>query len=253
MQRGVERADPRDPAPAGGAPPFELVDLHNHTDRSYDASNRLEDYERAHAAGRFHVLAITDHNRIDGAAWLHERASFPVVVGIEIDTAEGELIGLFVLDRIPPGLPARTTAERIRDQGGLVYLPHPFYPFIRRPLRASIRDGLADLGLVDVVEGRNGGPFTDRSDAAARRWAALRGLALGAGSDAHDPVDIGRCAVAVPPGPLEPGALVERLRRGRIVDRRRASSLQLATKARYRVVAEIPRRVRGETRRTRLP
>jgi predicted metal-dependent phosphoesterase TrpH len=253
MQRGVERPDPDEPARAGGAPQLELVDLHNHTDRSYDASNRLEDYERAHAAGRFHVLALTDHNRIDGAVWVRERASFPVVVGIELDTAEGELIGLFVEDRIPPGLPARITAERIRDQGGLVYLPHPFYPLVRRPLRASVRDGLADLGLVDVVEGRNGGPFTDRPDAAARRWAGARGLSVGAGSDAHDPVDIGRCVVALPPGPLEPAALVERLRQGRIVDRRRPSSLQLATKARYRVFAEIPRRVRGGPRRRRLP
>lgn len=253
MQRGVASADPWESGGAGRSPALELVDLHNHTDRSYDATNRLEDYERAHAAGRFHVLAITDHNRIDGAAWARDRASFPVVVGIEIDTAEGELIGLFVEDRIPPGLPARTTAERIRDQGGLVYLPHPFYPFVRHPLRAPVRDGLADLGLVDIVEGRNGGPFTDRPDAAARRWAAGRGLALGAGSDAHDPVDIGRCVVAVPPAPLDPATLVDRLRLGQIVDRRRASPLQIATKARHRFFAEIPRRVRGEPRRTRLP
>jgi predicted metal-dependent phosphoesterase TrpH len=199
------------------------------------------------------VLALTDHNRIDGAARARERASFPVIVGIELDTAEGELIGLFVEDRIPPGLPARETAERIRAQGGLVYLPHPFYPLVRRPLHASVRDRLAELGLVDVVEGRNGGPFTDRPDALARRWAAARGLPLGAGSDAHDPVDIGRCTVAVPPGPLEPASLVDRLREGRIVDRHRPSSLQIATKARHRFFAEIPKRVRGEPRRRRLP
>lgn len=232
---------------------MELLDLHNHTDCSYDATNRLEHYRRAHAAGLFHVLAITDHNRIDGAARLRERAPFPVIVGIELDTAEGELIGLFVEDRIPPRLPARETAERIRDQGGLVYLPHPFYPLVRRPLRASVRDGLADLGLVDVVEGRNGGPFTDRPDARARRWAAARGLPLGAGSDAHDPVDIGRVAVAVPAGPVEPASLLERLPLGRIVDNRRSSSRQIATKARHRCFAELPKRVRGEPRRRRLP
>ena len=247
MQRGVERADP------GDSPALQLVDLHNHTDCSYDATNRLEHYEHAYAVGLFHVLAITDHNRIDGAAMLRERASFPVVVGIELDTAEGELIGLFVEDRIPPGLAASETAERIRGQGGLVYLPHPFYTLVRRPLRASVRDALAGVGLVDVVEGRNGGPFTDRPDALARTWAAERGLPLGAGSDAHDPVDIGRCVVSVPAGPLEPASLVERLRLGRIVDNRRPSSLQIATKARHRFFAEIPKRVRGEPRRRRLP
>lgn len=247
MRRDVERADP------GARGADELVDLHNHTDRSYDATNRLEHYERAHAAGLFDVLAITDHNRIDGAARLREHAPFPVIVGIELDTGEGELIGLFVEDRIPPGLPARETAERIRAQGGLVYLPHPFYTFVRRPLRSSVRDRLADLGLVDVVEGRNGGPFTDRPDALARSWAAARGLPLGAGSDAHDPPDIGRVAVSVPAGPLGPESLLERLPLGRIVDRRRPSSHQLATKARHRFFAEIPKRVRGEARRRRLP
>lgn len=247
MQRGVESADP------GGPRARELLDLHNHTDCSYDATNRLEHYERAYAAGLFHVLAITDHNRVDGAARFRDRASFPVIAGIELDTAEGELIGLFVDDRIPPGLPARETAERIRAQGGLVYLPHPFYPFVRRPLRAPVRDRLAELGLVDVVEGRNGGPFTGRPDAQARRWAAAHGLPLGAGSDAHDPVDIGRVAVAVPAGPVEPASLLERLPLGRIVDRRRPSPCQIATKARYRFFAELPKRVRGEPRRRRLP
>ncbi len=92
----------------------QLLDLHNHSDRSYDASNTLADYERAHAAGRFDVVAITDHNRIDGALAFAAAASFPVIVGMEIDTAEGELIGLFLEETIPTGLPASETAERIR-------------------------------------------------------------------------------------------------------------------------------------------
>ena len=76
-----------------------LVDLHNHTDHSPDSRNRLRDYERAHARGRFDVVAITDHNTIAGALEFRERASFPVIVGQEIDTTEGELIGLFLEDR----------------------------------------------------------------------------------------------------------------------------------------------------------
>ena len=82
-----------------------LLDLHNHTDRSYDAVNTLADYERAFGEGLFDVLAITDHNRIDGAVEVAEQASFPVIVGMELDTADGELIGLFLRDRIPPGAP----------------------------------------------------------------------------------------------------------------------------------------------------
>lgn len=232
---------------------FELLDLHNHSERSYDGSNRLEDYERAYAAVRFHVLAITDHNRIDGALDLAERASFPVVVGMEIDTGEGELIGLFLETEIPRGLGALRTAQAIRAQGGLVYLQHPFYPLIRRPLAASVREALGDAGLIDVVEVRNGGPFTGRSDAKARAWAAARGLPAAGASDAHEPPDIGRVVTAVPPGPLTPVALPGRLRHGVVIDRHRSSVAQIATKARYRFFAEIPRRLRGEPRKRRYP
>jgi predicted metal-dependent phosphoesterase TrpH len=232
---------------------FELLDLHNHTDRSYDAFNRLEHYTRAYELGRFHVLGVTDHNRVDGALDFAERASFPVVVGIEIDTAEGELIGLFLEEAVPPRLPAVETAERIRAQGGLVYLQHPFYRLVREPVTPETRQSLARAGLIDIVEGLNGGPFTAAFDARARAWAAAEGLAVGAGSDAHEPSGIGCCAVAVPPGPLEPASLVARLREGVLVDRRRGSVLQLCTKARYRFFAEIPRRIRREPRRRRLP
>jgi len=236
---------------AGVPPGFELYDLHNHSDRSYDAVNTLEDYERAHAGGRFDVLGITDHNRIDGALDFAERASFRVVAGMEIDTADGELIGLFLHDSVPTGLGAVETAERIRGQGGLVYVQHPFYPFIRKPLAAHVRDDLAARRLVDIVEVRNGGPFTGRSDARALAWARDQGLPAAAGSDAHEPPDIGQCVTAVPPGPLEPASLAARLRDGVVVDRHRSSALQIATKARYRFFAELPRRIRGEPRKRR--
>ena len=134
-----------------------------------------------------------------------------------------------------------------------MYLQHPFYRLVRKPLPPSIREDLADAGLIDIVEGRNGGPFTSGPDALAREWAAARGLPLGAGSDAHEPAGIGRCVVAIPPGPIGPESLLERLWAGRIVDHHRPSSLQIATKAHYRILAELPRRARGEPRRRRLP
>jgi predicted metal-dependent phosphoesterase TrpH len=230
-----------------------LLDLHNHSNRSYDASNTLEDYERAHAARCFDVLAITDHNRMDGALDFAERASFPVVVGMEIDTSEGELIGLFLSVPVPVRLGAHETARAIRDQGGLVYLQHPFYPLIRKPLTAAVRESLAADGLIDVVEIRNGGPFTGRFDARAHAWAREKELPFAGSSDAHEPPDIGQVVTAVPPGPLTAAALPERLREGVVVDRHRSSVAQIATKARYRFFAEIPRRLRGEPRRSRYP
>ncbi len=230
-----------------------LVDLHNHSDRSYDAVNTLAHYERAHAAGRVHVLGITDHNRIDGALELRERASFPIVVGMEIDTSEGELIGLFLSEPLPVGLTAFDTAERIRAQGGLVYVQHPFYRFVREPLLARTREQLLDAGLIDIVEVRNGGPFTGAADRRAAAWAREAGLPGAGSSDAHEPADIGQIVTAVPPGPLEAGPFLERLGEGFVVDRHRSSAMQIATKARYRFFAEIPRRVRGEARKQRLP
>lgn len=197
------------------------------------------------------MLGVTDHNRIEGAIALRERATFPVVVGMEIDTSEGELIGLFLSEAIPAGLPAVETAERIRAQGGLVYLQHPFYRLVRKPLVPRTREALVSGGLVDVVEVRNGGPFTGPADARARAWAAGRGLPAAGSSDAHEPPDIGQVVTAVPPGPLEPGSLLERLREGIVVDRHRSSVLQIATKARYRFFAEIPRRLRREPRKRR--
>ena len=95
------------PAAAAG---LTLVDLHNHTFHSYDAQNRLSDYERAHDRGRFDVVAITDHNTIAGALRFRERASFPVIVGQEIDTADGELIGLYLDEPVAAGVPAIETA-----------------------------------------------------------------------------------------------------------------------------------------------
>jgi predicted metal-dependent phosphoesterase TrpH len=228
---------------------WQLLDLHNHTYRSYDARNRLEDYERAHAAGRFDTLAITEHNRIDGALELAEGAGFEVIVGQEIDTAGGELIGLFLSDEIDRGLPIEETARAIRRQGGLVYLPHPFYRLIRHPVAAGTRAALADAGMIDVVEVANGGPFTTRANRRAREWALARDLPMAAGSDAHEPGDIGTCVCAVPPGPVTAAELPRLLRQGRIVVRRRNAALQIASKLRTRAAWALEGVSRGAARR----
>jgi predicted metal-dependent phosphoesterase TrpH len=235
--------------PAG----WQLLDLHNHSDYSYDAINRLEHYERAHAAGRFDVLGVTDHNLLDGALDMQQRASFPVVTGMEIDTTDGELIGLFLTTPIAIGRSAAETAAAIHEQGGIVYLQHPFYRLVRRPLSPETREVLVRDGLIDVVEVRNGGPFTGRPDRRAAIWAKQNGLPCVGSSDAHEPADIGQIVTAVPPGPLDPADLLERVRSGLIVDQHRLSMAQIATKARHRFFAELPRRLRGQPRKRRYP
>jgi hypothetical protein len=228
-----------------------LVDLHNHTHHSYDAQNRLADYERAHAQGRIDVVAITDHNTIAGALELHAQASFPVIVGEEVDTADGELIGLFLTAPIPPGLPAVETAERIRAQGGLVYLQHPFYRIVRGRMRPQAREELRGRGLIDIVEASNGGPLAAADNARALRWARACDLPHAGSSDAHEPRAIGTCVSAVPAGAIDAAALPALMRRATIVDRRPAAVVALAVKAAGRAGTAVRVLAGREPRRRR--
>ena len=217
------------------APGRQLLDLHNHTHHSYDAQIRPADYARAQAAGLLDVVAITDHNTITGALELRERVSFPVIVGQELDTADGELIGLFLEQPVPAGLAAIETAERIRAQGGLVYLQHPFYRLVRARMRDSVREELRGRGLLDVVEATNGGPFTAGANARALAWARASGLPHAASSDAHEPAMIGTCLVSAPAGPVDAATLPTLLRAATPVDRRPSAATALTVKAAGRI------------------
>ena len=222
---------------AAGRP--QRVDLHNHTHHSYDAQLRPADYRRAHEAGLVDVVAITDHNTITGALELREQVPFPVIVGQEIDTADGELIGLFLTEPVPAGLPALETAERIRAQGGLVYLQHPFYRLVRGRMRAAAREELRGRGLIDVVEAVNGGPLTGAANARALAWARACDLPHTASSDAHEPLGIGTCVQIVPAGPVDAGTLPGLLRAGRMIDARPPAALAFGVKAAGRVATAV--------------
>jgi predicted metal-dependent phosphoesterase TrpH len=208
-----------------------LVDLHNHTHHSYDAQNRLADYERAHGQGRIDIVAITHHNPFAGALALRAEASFPVIVGQEIDTADGELIGLFLDEPVPAGLAAVETAARIRTQGGLVYLQHPFYRIVRGRMRPAAREELRGRGLIDIVEAQNGGPLAAADNARALQWARACGLPHAASSDAHEPAAIGTCVSSVPAAAVTAASLPGLLRAGTTVDRREPAAVAFARKA----------------------
>jgi predicted metal-dependent phosphoesterase TrpH len=237
--------------PAAGRP--QRVDLHNHTHRSYDAHLRPADYRRAHEAGLIDVVAITDHNTITGALELREQAGFPVIVGQEVDTADGELIGLFLTEPVPAGLGAIETAERIRAQGGLVYLQHPFYRLVRGRMRDAAREELRGRGLIDIVEAVNGGPLTAAANARALAWARACGLPHTASSDAHEPLGIGTCVQLVPAGPVDAATLPGLLRAGRMIDARPPAALAFGVKAAGRVATAVRVMAGREPRRRRRP
>jgi predicted metal-dependent phosphoesterase TrpH len=192
------------------------VDCHLHTVASGDAVSTLEQVaERAVRAG-IDVVCVTDHNEISAAltAAAAGLGGIRFIVGEEIRTQAGEVIGLFLAERIPYVLPLREAVARIRKQGGLVYLPHP-YDLVRHSLRGHADELCAD-GLADVVEVFNAKvadqALNDRAAALAARWA----VPGGAGSDAHDPAGIGAAYLEMPDFD-GPASFLDAMRGARIV------------------------------------
>ena len=172
------------------------VDMHCHTRASKDSLNPYDGIVPAMDAAGIDRVVITDHDRIEGALRMHARAPGRVIVGEEVRTAEGpDLIGIFLTELIPKYTPLRETCERIRAQGGVVYVPHPFDK--RRRGGGELLDGIADL--VDVVEAHNARTFSAGVNARGEAWAREHGKLLGAGSDAHTLGEIGTACVEVPP------------------------------------------------------
>lgn len=171
------------------------VDMHLHTRRSFDCLNDPDALLAAADSRGIAVLCITDHNEI--AAALHMKQRFPerIIVGEEVKTAEGvDVIGLFIHTHIAQGTPARVTCDLIHEQGGLVYVPHPFAR--GKGGGGRILDVIADQ--VDAVEGFNARLHDQQLNERAVAWAQARGLLLGAGSDAHTLAEVGRAYVELP-------------------------------------------------------
>jgi predicted metal-dependent phosphoesterase TrpH len=170
------------------------VDLHAHTCWSADArTTPAELVERAAEEG-IGRIAVTDHGEIEGA--LRARAIDPdrVIVGEEIRcSGRTELIGLFLREWIPQGLSVQETAERIRDQGGIVYAPHP-WAYAYRPARHASRA----IAVADIVEVFNSRAFWQRWNRLASESAVSEGRVGAASSDAHFPHEIGRARTVVP-------------------------------------------------------
>ena len=167
------------------------VDCHLHTVASGDALTTLEQLADRAARAGISVVCVTDHNEISAAvtAAAAGLGGVRVIIGEEIWTQDGEVIGLFLTERIPYVLPLREAVARIRQQGGLVYLPHPYDP--ARHSLGGQADELCAEGLADVVEVFNAKIADQALNERAAALAARTGLPGGAGSDAHDPAGIG--------------------------------------------------------------
>lgn len=187
-------------------------DLHLHTEFSPDCDTALAVIE-AHCLGRgLTGIAVTDHDTIEGALRLRERAhTLQVIVGEEVTTRDGDVIGLFLQERIPPGMPALDTMEAIHAQGGLVYLPHPFDK--RRARKSKGASLHALLPWIDIVEIFNGKIARGEYNRLAAEFARQYHKPGAGGSDAHTLRAIGAVtnAFELPEGTLTPASLLKGL------------------------------------------
>lgn len=191
------------------------ADLHVHTCYSKDSTSSLDEIVDHCAKVGIDCLAITDHDRLAGALEMKRIAPFVVIPGEEVFTKQGEIIGLFLEEEVPPGLSPEETVERIKAQGGLVYIPHPFDRF--RPHSRIRRDALDRIAShIDLIEVANSRTFMRRDSARALELARSLGVPGIAGSDAHVVREIGRTYMEIPEF-KDAGQFIQSLREGRIV------------------------------------
>lgn len=193
------------------------ADLHVHTCYSVDCCTPLERIVDQCLKIGINCLAVADHNTISGALRLKEIAPFKVIIAEEIMTSTGELIGLFLTEEVPKGLSPEETIARIKSQGGLVGIPHPY----GRPpslLATSKRSNLLlpeIVSRVDIIEVLNSRNLFPNSSSKAWRLALKYKLPASAGSDAHTLGEIGRAYVEMPEF-NSPSDFLDSLSRGKI-------------------------------------
>lgn len=176
------------------------LDLHMHTHHSKDCTIPTADVLRLCKARGMDGIAITDHNTLAGG--LEAVAIAPpgllVIPGEEIKSSEGEIIGLWLREEIPAGLTPEETATRIRDQGGVVIVPHPFDPLRKSPLRTPALERLVAAGMVDALEVLNARMALRSHNLRGAEFAARHGLPGTAGSDGHSRQEYAHAWIDIP-------------------------------------------------------
>ena len=172
------------------------ADLHAHTHFSRDAVTSIETFARRYEAAGIDCVAVSDHNNVDGALAVNGIAPFRVIIAEEIKSTEGEIIGLFLKETVRKGLTPEDTVKAIREQGGLVLIPHPYDRLRGSPLREDAL--LRIMPDVDVIEVFNARTTFQADDDKGRRLAEEHGKPMSAASDAHTPGEIGLAYTELP-------------------------------------------------------
>ena len=203
------------------------ADFHMHTVYSSDCGTppRLV-VERCRAAG-LDCIAITDHNNIRGALEVREMADFTVIIGEEVMSGGGEIIGLFLEEAVPKGLSPEETIKRIKDQGGLVQIPHPYDRIRRGPLTSSALEQV--LPQADLIEVFNARTILPKDLLRCRDLAERSGVTPVAVSDSHTLGEIGSAYLEMADFDGSPPSLMHALKDARINGRRSSPLVHLVT------------------------
>ena len=203
------------------------VDLHMHTHFSPDSLVSPERLVARCQKVGLSCIAVTDHNTTEGARVVKDIAPFLVIVGEEVRTSEGEVTGLFLTETIPEGLSIGETARRIKDQGGLVSIPHPFDRFRGEVIsRRGLDEVVQYADIVEVFNARNNLSADDRK---ALDFAREHGLLTSGVSDAHTTMELGRTYVEMPDFDGTPASFKLALAQGKIVGRRTSPLIHVVT------------------------
>ncbi|MEP7040597.1 MAG: PHP domain-containing protein [Chloroflexota bacterium] len=182
-----------------------FADFHTHTRFSRDSILPEDKFIRvALERGLTHV-AVTNHNNVEGAVAVRDRAAelgvddrLTVILGEEVSTSDGEVVGLFLERTIPRGLTADETADQIHAQGGLVSIPHPFDPFRASHIRRLPLERLAAAGKIDMLEVFNSRVTFSRHNDEAAEFAARHQIPGIACSDSHSAFEVAMSFNALP-------------------------------------------------------
>jgi hypothetical protein len=182
-----------------------FADFHVHTRFSRDSILSEDKFIRvALERGLTHV-AVTNHNNVEGAMAVRDRVAdlglddrLTVILGEEVSTADGEVVGVFLERTIPRGLSADETADAIHEQGGLVSIPHAFDPFRGSHIRRQPLERLAEAGKIDMLEIFNSRVTFQRHNQEAAEFAARYGIPGIACSDSHSSFEVAMSFNALP-------------------------------------------------------
>jgi predicted metal-dependent phosphoesterase TrpH len=225
-----------------------FIDLHCHTSASFDCLASPESQVKAAAARGLTHLAITDHDRIDGALRARDVApdGLTVIVGEEVKTADGDLIAVFLERAVAPGRSARETIEEVRAQGGLVGIPHPFDKYRGSMLNDPRLEAIGRL--VDWVEAHNARVVGGSGNEQAAAFAKDLGLPGVAASDAHSTLEVGVAYTVVEVDPSTPEGLLAALTNVQLVPGRASYIVRTLTP-----ISKIVNRARGNRRVVATP